>query len=160
MVSSQDSGSLEAAARQWHSRPTDEVLFALGATREGLSTDEARKRLARHGANVLDRKGGASVMALLWGQINNPLIWVLIGSAVIAMLVDPADGIKNGLVILAVVIINTVIGFAQEYKAGKAIESLSAMVPEFATVQRDGKRVQLPVAELVPGDVVFLQCGD
>ena len=160
MVSSQDSGSLEAAARQWHSRPTDDVLFALGATREGLSTDEARKRLARHGANVLDRKGGASVMALLWGQINNPLIWVLIGSAVIAMLVDPADGIKNGFVILAVVIINTVIGFAQEYKAGKAIESLSAMVPEFATVQRDGKRVQLPVAELVPGDVVFLQSGD
>jgi Ca2+-transporting ATPase len=88
------------------------------------------------------------------------LIWVLIGSALIAMLVDPVDGIKNGLVILAVVIVNTIIGFAQEYKASKAIESLSAMVPEFATVQRDGRRVQLPVAELVPGDVVFLQSGD
>ena len=160
MVNSLDSGLLEAANLPWHSRASDDVLSALSATREGLTTDEARKRLAQYGANVLDKKGGASVMALIWGQINNPLIWVLIGSAVIAMLVDPADGIKNGLVILAVVIINTIIGFAQEYKASKAIESLSAMVPEFATVQRNGKRVQLPVAELVPGDVVFLQSGD
>ena len=160
MVNSIDNGSLEAADRPWHSRASDDVLSALSATKDGLSTEEAGKRLAQYGANVLERKGGASVMVLIWGQINNPLIWVLIGSAVIAMLVDPADGLKNGLVILAVVIINTIIGFAQEYKASRAIESLSAMVPEFATVQRDGKRVQLPVAELVPGDVVFLQSGD
>ncbi len=160
MVPPLDRGLPEAADRPWHSRAPEDVLSALSATKDGLSTEEAGKRLARHGPNVLDRRGGVSVLALIWGQINNPLIWVLIGSAVIAMGVDPADGLKNGLVILAVVIINTVIGFAQEYKAGKAIESLSALVPEFATVQRDGKRVQLPVAELVPGDVVFLQSGD
>ncbi|HEX5817830.1 MAG TPA: HAD-IC family P-type ATPase, partial [Gemmatimonadales bacterium] len=160
MAPSLDNGSQEAANRPWHTQAPDDVLSALNATREGLTTDEAQRRLAQHGRNVLDKRGGASVMELIWGQINNPLIWVLIGSAVIAMLVDPAEGIKNGLVILAVVIINTIIGFAQEYKASKAIESLSAMVPEFATVQRDGERVQLPVAELVPGDVVFLQSGD
>jgi len=155
-----DKGSLEAAHRPWHTQASDDVLSALSVTQDGLTTDEAQKRLAQYGANVLDKKGGASVMQLIWRQINNPLIWVLIGSAVIAMVVDPADGIKNGLVILAVVIINTIIGFAQEFKASKAIESLSAMVPEFAIVQRDGKRVQLPVAALVPGDVVFLQSGD
>ncbi|MGA8393143.1 MAG: HAD-IC family P-type ATPase, partial [Burkholderiaceae bacterium] len=160
MVLSLDKGSQEAANPPWHTQAPDHVLSALSATRDGLTTDEAQKRLAQHGANVLDKKAGASVLELIWRQINNPLIWVLIGSAVIAMLVDPADGIKNGLVILTVVMINTIIGFAQEYKASKAIESLSAMVPEFATVQRDGKRVQLPVAELVPGDVVFLQSGD
>jgi len=160
VVLSLDKGSLEAANRPWHAHAPDDVLSALSATRDGLTTDEAQKRLAQYGANVLDKKGGVSVMELIWGQINNPLIWVLIGSAVIAMLVDPVDGIKNGLVILAVVIINTIIGFAQEFKASKAIESLSAMVPEFAMVQRDGKRVQLPVAGLVPGDVVFLQSGD
>jgi Ca2+-transporting ATPase len=155
-----DEGSQDAANRPWHTRAADDVLSTLSATRDGLTTDEAQRRLSQYGPNVLDKKGGASVIELIWGQINNPLIWVLIGSAVIAMLVDPADGIKNGLVILAVVIINTIIGFAQEYKASKAIESLSAMVPEFAAVHRDGKRVQLPVAELVPGDVVFLQSGD
>ncbi len=160
MVYSIDKVSPEVTNRPCHARASDDVLSALSATREGLTDDEARKRLARYGPNVLDKKGGTSVAELIWRQINNPLIWVLIGSAVIAMLVDPADGLKNGLVILAVVIINTIIGFAQEYKASKAIESLSAMVPEFATAQRDGKRVQLPVAELVPGDVVFLQSGD
>ncbi len=148
------------ARRPWHASSSDDVLSALGVTQDGLSTAEAASRLATHGPNVLDKKGGVSVFALLWGQINNPLIWVLIGSAIVAVLVDPIDGLKNGLVILAVVIINTIIGFAQEYKASKAIESLSAMVPEFATVQRDGKRAQLAVAELVPGDVVFLQSGD
>ncbi len=160
MVRSPDNGPQEVANRPWHTQASDVVLSALSATRDGLTTDEAQKRLARYGPNVLDRKSGTSVVELIWRQINNPLIWVLIGSAVIAMLVDPADGIKNGLVILTVVIINTIIGFAQEYKASKAIESLSAMVPEFATVARDGKRVQLSVAELVPGDVVFLQSGD
>ena len=160
MIHSIDRDSHEAVTRPWHALDPDAALTALGATRDGLTTEEARKRLARHGPNVLDRKGGTSVTKLIWRQINNPLIWVLIGSAVIAMAVDPADGIKNGLVILAVVIINTVIGFAQEYKASKAIEGLSAMVPEFATVVRDGGRTQLPVAELVPGDVVFLQSGD
>jgi len=160
VVLSPDKGSQDAANRPWHTLAPDDVLSALSATRDGLITDEARKRLAQYGRNVLDKKRGASVLELIWGQINSPLIWVLIGSAVIAMLADPVDGIKNGLVILAVVIINTIIGFAQEYKASKAIASLSAMVPEFATVQRDGKRVQLPVGELVPGDVVFLQSGD
>lgn len=160
MVLSLDTTAQMPDERPWHSRTPDEVLSALGAARNGLASDEARTRLAQHGPNVLDKAGGVSVMELIWGQINNPLIWILIGSAVIAMLVDPVDGIKNGLVILAVVIINTTIGFAQEYKAGKAIESLSAMVPDFAMAHRDGKRTQVPVAELVPGDVVFLQSGD
>jgi Ca2+-transporting ATPase len=148
------------APRPWHTLTAEETLAATGSTEAGLSSAEAEKRLAVHGRNVIDRKGGTSVFALLWAQINNPLIWVLLGSALIAILVDPVDGLKNGLVILAVVTINSVIGFAQEHKAGKAIASLNAMVPEFATVQRDGRRVQLAVAELVPGDVVFLQSGD
>ncbi len=160
MARSQEPRSREAPAVSWHTLPSEEVLSALRSTHDGLSTEEANERIATHGPNVLDKKGGVSVLELIWGQINNPLIWVLLGSAVVAILVDPVDGLKNGLVILAVVIINTVIGFAQEYKASKAIESLSAMVPELATVQRDGKRVQLAVAEIVPGDVVFLQSGD
>ncbi len=97
---------------------------------------------------------------LLWRQINNPLIWVLIASSGVAIIADPADGLKNGLVILAVVVLNTIIGFVQEFRAGKAIEALSKMVPENVNALRDGQKVTLPAAELVPGDVVTLASGD
>jgi Ca2+-transporting ATPase len=85
---------------------------------------------------------------------------VLIASGVIAMAVDPTDGIANGLVILAVVLLNTLIGFVQEWKAGRAIEALAQMVPENVSVLRDGRRQTIPAAELVPGDVVSLASGD
>ena len=70
------------------------------------------------------------------------------------------DGIKNGAVILAVVVINSIIGFVQEYRAGRAIEALGRMVPELVTVLRDGRRETVAAAELVPGDVVHLAAGD
>lgn len=76
------------------------------------------------------------------------------------MLVDPTDGIKNGLVILAVVVLNTIIGFVQEFRAGKAIEALSKMVPENVAAMRDGKKITLAASELVPGDIVLLASGD
>jgi len=127
---------------------------------DGLSEEEARRRLAAHGPNLIPRGRGDGALDLLWRQINNPLIWVLIVSAVVAIAVDPTDGTKNGLVILAVVVLNTLIGFIQEFKAGKAIEALSQMVPETATVLRGGRKATIPAADLVPGDVVMLASGD
>lgn len=151
----------EMEAPTWHDKPAQSVLTELGTGPEaGLTTAEAEARLAKYGPNVLPKSGGDSPLVLLWRQINNPLIWVLIGSAVLAMVVDPVDGLKNGLVIFAVVVINTLIGFFQEYRAGKAIEALNDMVPEFANALRNGQKAVIPVASLVPGDVVFLASGD
>ncbi len=126
----------------------------------GLTTDDANVRLAQYGPNLLPKAKGDTAWTLLWRQINSPLIWVLLASGFVAMLVDPTDGIKNGLVILAVVVLNTLIGFVQEFKAGKAIEALSKMVPENVTALRDGKKATLAGADLVPGDVVLLASGD
>jgi Ca2+-transporting ATPase len=85
----------------------------------------------------------------------------LIASGGVAMAVDwDGEGIKNGLVILAVVAINSMIGFVQEYRAGRAIEALSQMVPEHVAVLRQGRQDMVPAAELVPGDVVLLAPGD
>ncbi len=144
----------------WHSLQPQEALATLKATDDGLTTAEAQARLAVYGPNVLERQSGDTPLQVIWRQINSPLVWVLIGSSIVAMIADPVDGLKNGLVILAVVILNTIIGFVQEYKAGKAIEALVDMVPENATTMRDGKKVTLAVANLVPGDVVYLASGD
>src|SRR5690606_11699550 len=99
-----------------------EVAEETGSTKDGLSSDEAKQRFERYGPNLIEKTKKDSILTLLWRQINNPLIWVLIGSSLLAILLGK---ITDGLVVLSVVIINTIIGFIQEYKAGKAIEALS-----------------------------------
>jgi len=147
----------DATDTPWHAQPPEAVLAALGTTRQGLSTSEAQARLERYGPNLLARSKGDTVWTLLWRQINNPLIWVLLASAALAIVLGkPLDGS----VVLGVVVLNTLIGFVQEYRAGQAIQALSAMVPDNAIVLRDGGKHTLPAAELVPGDVVLLASGD
>jgi potassium/sodium efflux P-type ATPase len=154
-------GGKTASAEAYHAMTVADVIGNLRTNLDtGLSTDEASARLARYGPNVLPKAKGDTAWTLLWRQINSPLIWILIASGFVAMLVDPTDGIKNGLVILAVVVLNTLIGFVQEFKAGKAIEALSKMVPENATALRDGRKTNVAGADLVPGDVVLLASGD
>ena len=111
-----------SASRPWHAATAEDAMARTASTPDGLSEEEARRRLTTHGPNLIPRGKGDSALDLLWRQINNPLIWVLIASAAVAMAVDPTDGTKNGLVILAVVVLNTLIGFIQEFKAGKRSE--------------------------------------
>jgi Ca2+-transporting ATPase len=149
------------ASPPFHVLDAEASLAAAASSRDGLASAEAARRLRQHGPNVLPRGKRDGALTLLWRQINNPLIWVLIASGAVAMLVDwHGEGIKNGVVILAVVVINSLIGFIQEFRAGKAIEALSQMVPENVTVLRDGRQDTVSAAELVPGDVVLLAPGD
>lgn len=118
-------GAADAQARQpWHVLSADDAIAHTRTRPEGLTHADAAERLKTHGPNVIPRGKGDTALDLIWRQINSPLIWVLIVSALVAMAVDPTGGIKNGLVILAVVVLNTIIGFVQEFKAGKAIEAL------------------------------------
>ena len=149
-----------AASGHWHARDAQDVVRELQTQAEGLDEEDAAARRRTCGPNVIPRGKGDTALDLLWRQIHNPLIWVLIASAVVAIAVDPGDGVKNGLVILAVVILNTLIGFVQEFKASKAIEALSRMVPENAAAIRAGRKVTIPATELVPGDMVLLASGD
>jgi Ca2+-transporting ATPase len=143
--------------RPWHALPPEAVLEAVGSSSDGLSENEARTRLERHGPNVLQRVSGESPLVLLWRQVNSPLIWVLLASATLAISLGK---VTDGLIVLAVVVLNTLIGFVQEFRAGKAIEALTQMVPENATTLREGHKVTVPSARLVPGDVVLLASGD
>ena len=141
----------------WHAITYSEVFESVNSTGKGLTSEEAKMRFHLYGPNEIKRKRKDGPLTVLWRQIDNPLIWVLIGSGLLAVLLGK---ITDGLVVLAVVVINTIIGFIQEYKAGKAIEALSEMVPENATVHRDGRKVPIPVSEIVPGDVVELEAGE
>ena len=145
------------ATPAWHTLPAEETLPLLESSESGLTSDEARRRLDQYGPNQIRRKGKDSVLTLLWRQINNPLIWVLLGSGTLAV---GLGKMTDGLVVLSVVVINAIIGFIQEYKAGQAIEALSDMVPQNATVTRDGRMLTVPAAELVPGDLVQVAAGD
>lgn len=142
---------------QWHAIDYKQALEFFESSLQGLNTEEIKKRIAKYGTNELTRKNKDGVIKVLWRQINNPLICVLIGSSTLATALGK---ITDGMVVLAVVVINSFIGFIQEYKAGKAIEALSSMVPENATVIRNGNIISIPVSEIVPGDIVQVAAGD
>lgn len=141
----------------WHAIELSQVYAHTNTTAAGLNSDEAAGRLLIYGLNQIEKKGKDGALKLLWRQIHNPLIWVLIGSCMIATAIGK---IKDGLVVLTVVIVNTIIGFIQEFKAGKAIEALNDMVPENATVLRNKQLVTIPVTDIIPGDIVHLAAGD
>ncbi len=149
--------SFETRNVKWHSLTSATVLEELGVHDDGLSTEEAKKRHESHGPNVLEGNSGDGVLKLLWRQINDPLIYVLLASSALAMALGK---IVDGSVVLGVVVINTLIGFAQEYKAGKDIEALTDLVPNETTVLRDGVRTTVVAPEIVPGDVILLESGD
>jgi Ca2+-transporting ATPase len=141
----------------WAAMTPDAALERVLSTRDGLAAVEADRRLATFGPNVVPRGAATNPWKVAWRQINEPLIWVLIGAAVAAFALGK---VEDGIVVAAVVVVNAMIGFLQEYKASRAVEALAAMVPEYATVRRDGTPRRVQVASLVPGDVVQLAAGD
>jgi len=145
------------AAATWHAEDPDRVLERLQTSRDGLSAAEAKNRLEQYGRNVLARAGGNRALTILLRQLRDPLIYVLLGSTVLAILTGK---IVDGSVIAGVVVLNAIIGFVQEYRANRAIEALATMVPTETVVWRAGERRSVPAAELVPGDVVQLAAGD
>ncbi|MGP1394237.1 MAG: HAD-IC family P-type ATPase [Inquilinaceae bacterium] len=145
------------AAGRWHDRPSDEALKAFGADTSGLSEAEVARRLDTHGANRLPEPKQRGPIVRFFSQFHNLLIYVLIGAAAVTALlghfIDTA-------VILAVVVVNAVIGFVQEGKAEQALEAIRRMLAPQATVLRGGRRLTVPGEDLVPGDIVILEPGD
>ncbi|HUG23735.1 cation-transporting P-type ATPase [Piscinibacter sp.] len=141
----------------WHALSVEQVFGELRSSGDGLTSAQAQARLRTHGANRIERGPRRGALKILLRQLADPLVYVLIAAGLIAVLMGK---ITDGLVVLAVVVINTMVGFVQEMRASKAIEALSRMVPEQATVARDGDATAVPAHELVPGDVLLLQPVD
>lgn len=141
----------------WHSLSAQETLKHLKTTADGLTAQEAHRRLQEAGPNRLPeppRRSGAKRFLL---QFHNILIYVLLSAAAITLLLGH---FIDSFVILAVVIVNAVIGFLQEGKAEKAMEAIRTMLAPRAYVLRDSRRLSIAGEELVPGDVVLLEAGD
>ncbi|MDZ7801994.1 MAG: HAD-IC family P-type ATPase [Trueperaceae bacterium] len=143
--------------RGWHAWDVDEALAALRSDWSGLTTEEARRRLGTDGPNVLPEEPPVPAWRRFARQFANLLIYVLLAAA--ALTATFGDWIETG-VILAVVLLNAVIGYVQEGRAEAALASLRDMLALDATVLRDGRRREIPAAELVRGDVVVLEPGD
>ncbi len=141
----------------WHAMAEEDILLHLDTCKDGLSAAEAVARLQHYGANILRPAQTRSSLKRFAQQFHNVLVYVLLaaalGSALLQRVTDTA-------VIIAVVLINALIGFIQEGKAEKALEAIRKMLSAQATVIRDGKRFAIPATELVPGDVVFVHSGD
>ena len=147
----------DPATQQWHARTCEEVLERVAADASGLSAAAAADRLRNVGPNLLPEPPRAGPAIRFLRQFHNLLIYVLLAAA----LVTAALGhlVDTG-VILAVVLVNAVIGFIQEGKAEQALAAIRGMLAPAARVLRNGRRALVPAEQVVPGDVVLLEPGD
>jgi P-type Ca2+ transporter type 2C len=125
-------------------------------TDSGLTQREAQERLARFGANALPETAVDSLLAIFLRQFLSPLIYILVAAALVSLVVSD---IKDALFIGAVLVVNGIVGAAQEYSAGRAAAALRRMEQSSATVIRDGQRREIDARDLVPGDTVLLEAG-
>ena len=142
----------------WHQLDTTDVLERLGTdSTAGLTAQEAGRRLAEHGPNELQATHGVSPWEILWAQVKNVLIIILIIAVGLSAVLG--HGLE-ALVIGIIVFFAVLLGFVQEYRAERAIQALRQMAAPTATVLRDGHELDIPARDVVPGDIVRLGAGD
>ena len=146
------------SVHRWYALDGQRVLSVLDSSQDhGLSVEDARRRLGRYGPNVLAEGKRRRPFRMLLAQFTDVMVLVLIGAAVVAgFLGTPEDTIA----IIAIVVLNAVLGFGQEYRAERAVSALKAMSAPTARVRRDAIEATVPSGDLVPGDVVLLEAGN
>lgn len=141
----------------WHSQSAEDVLAKLGAAPSGLSVTEAAKRLVANGPNELKEGKRISPWQIFLGQFKSLIIWILIVAGVIS---GALGEVVDAIAILAIVLLNAVIGFYQEFNAEKSIAALKKMTAPQAKVRRDGQVTLIPATGVVAGDILALEAGD
>jgi Ca2+-transporting ATPase len=123
----------------------------------GLSSLDAQRRLVEIGPNVIERQKATSRLVLLARQFSSPVIWLLLAASVVSAAMHE---LLDATAIAAILVINAVIGFLQEYRAERAVAALRSMTARRARVRRDGHGIVIPADSVVPGDVLLLEAGD
>ena len=144
----------------WFTKSQNDVLKELNVDpKVGLTTDEVNARLQKYGQNKLKGKPKKTLLQLFIAQLQDMLIYVLIAAAVINLIVDIKHGWTDALIIMAVVLINAVVGVVQESKAEKALEALQQMTTPKSLVRRNGEVIEVNSEDLVPGDILVIDAG-
>ena len=141
----------------WHLKTVEETFADLESTRDGLPVSEAEHRLSCCGLNELQEKRRCHPLHLLFSQFGDFSIIVLIVAAIIAGIIGD---ITDALAIFAIVLLNAIIGFTQQYRAEKAVAALRKLAGQSATVVRESHPLVIPVSEIVPGDIVLIETGN
>jgi Ca2+-transporting ATPase len=140
----------------WYQLDHNRIFADLNTSENGLADTEVRERLQKFGPNKLAEEGRISKLKILLHQFTSPLIYILLIAAVVTAFLQEY---KDTGVIVAIVLLNAVVGYIQEYKAEKNVRALKSMVVARARVLRDGKELEINGEDLVPGDIVFLASG-
>ncbi|MBZ5715703.1 cation-translocating P-type ATPase [Nannocystis pusilla] len=153
------------APARWHDLETAQALAALGSDAAvGLAPEQAERRLAEYGENVIQRGETVSWLALLAAQFRSVPVYLLLGAAALSLGVGLLPGREpqytEALLIVVLVLANAGFGFFQDFRAERAMEALRELSTPEATVIRGGERTRLPATRLVPGDVILLEEGD
>jgi Ca2+-transporting ATPase len=135
----------------------EECLVSLGSNAEGLTNEDARKRLLDFGPNTLTVQKGVSPLFMFLRQFKSPLVYVLILAAAISLIGGHAE---DTVVIGVILVINSIIGFTQEWRAEKTIESVKKLIEEKSTVIREGEELEIQSSEIVPGEILLLRAGE
>ncbi len=142
---------------QWYSMPLEELLKEMGVTMEGLTLEQADQIRKNVGDNSLMETKKKSTLQVFLEQFKDFLVIILIAAAIISML---SGNMESTIVIIAVIFLNAVLGTIQHEKAQKSLESLKSLSSPYAKVLRDGKKIEIPSKEVVPGDILMLEAGD
>ncbi len=145
------------APANWHAMDPEEVLKRLDSGVKGLDEAQAKRRREEAGPNSLEAEEGVSPLRLLARQVHSPLIYLLIGAAVLSFAIGHR---VDSAVIAGVVVLNTLLGFFQEWRAEGALNALRKMAAHHARVLRDGKPLEIEASQVAPGDVLALETGD
>lgn len=144
--------------KTWWQLGIEETVSSLDSDlSSGLTDDQAATRLQKYGPNQLKEKKGPSPLSIFLGQFQDFIIWVLIAAAIVSgFLQEWVDAIA----IIAIVVLNAILGFIQEYRAEKSLAALRKLSSPTSKVIRDGQHNIIPSPDLVPGDVIELEAGD
>ena len=146
-----------AMTDEWYSKESEQVLSELKVNQQGLSSEEAKRRLDEYGYNELKEKKRVTPLQIFFNQFKDVFVIMLLVATVISFLIGE---IVDAITIAVIVILNSVVGFIQEYRSEKAMEAMQKLTAPRARVIRDGNEMMVNARDIVPGDIVLLEAGD